>query len=217
MSSSNDAETAESAGTTLTYVTSSVLPTPWATFQLYAFVETESGTEHLALALGNFDDAEPVLARVHSECLTGDALFSQRCDCGAQLESSFKRIAIEGRGVLLYLRQEGRGTELLNKIQAYRLQDEGADAVEANDKRGLAADLRRYRLCKPMLDHLHITTLRLMTNNPMKIEMLQAAGVQVVERIPLQVNRNPFNEAYLTTRAARLGNWLKEHLAEKEK
>ncbi|HEY9571895.1 MAG TPA: GTP cyclohydrolase II, partial [Pusillimonas sp.] len=190
----------------LNYITSCKLPTPWATFELHAFVEPETGKEHLALTLGAVGDGRPVLARVHSECMTGDVLFSQRCDCGAQLESALKHIAACGRGVLLYLRQEGRGIGLLNKMRAYRLQEQGVDTVEANEQLGFPADLRRYDLCKPMLEHLGISQLRLMTNSPRKIDLLRHAGIDVTERIPLVVNRNPFNEGYLSTKAAKLGH-----------
>lgn len=192
----------------MNYITSCKLPTPWATFELHAFVEPETGKEHLAMTLGRVDDGEPVLARVHSECMTGDVLFSQRCDCGAQLESALRHIASGGRGVLLYLRQEGRGIGLLNKMRAYRLQEQGVDTVEANEQLGFPADLRRYDLCVPMLAHLGIRQLRLMTNSPRKIALLRDAGVDVVERIPLVVNRNPYNDAYLNTKAAKLGHWL---------
>lgn len=192
----------------LEYVSSCELPMPWATFQLHAFLEHVSGKEHLALTLGAVNDGEPVLARVHSECLTGDALFSQRCDCGAQLEGALKKIAAEGRGAVLYLRQEGRGIGLINKIRAYRIQDGGADTVEANQQLGFAADLRDYSLCESMLEHLDITALRLMTNNPRKVTALQKIGITVVERIPLILNRNPFNTRYLDTKASKLGHLL---------
>jgi GTP cyclohydrolase II len=192
----------------LQYVASCDLPTPWATFRLHAFVEHASGKEHLALTLGDIGNGEPVLGRIHSECLTGDALFSQRCDCGAQLEHALQKIAIEGRGALIYLKQEGRGIGLLNKIRAYQLQDAGADTVEANHELGFDSDLRNYSLCRPILSHLGITALRLMTNNPRKIGALQEQGVAVVERIPLIVNRNPFNTRYLNTKAAKLGHLI---------
>jgi GTP cyclohydrolase II len=192
----------------LDYVTSCALPTPWAQFTLHAFVEQATGKEHLAMVLGDIGNGEPVLARVHSECLTGDVLFSQRCDCGAQLEGALKKIAAEGRGVLLYLRQEGRGIGLVNKIRAYRLQEAGADTVEANLQLGFHADARNYELCQPMLAQFGVRKLRLMTNNPRKIDALAKLGLDVVERVPLLVNRNAFNNSYLNTKAAKLGHMM---------
>ncbi|QYF92421.1 GTP cyclohydrolase II [Massilia sp. PAMC28688] len=197
----------------LEYTTSCLLPTPWAQFTLHAFVEKSSGKEHLAMTLGDISDGEPVLARVHSECLTGDVLFSQRCDCGAQLEGALKKIADEGRGILLYLRQEGRGIGLVNKIRAYRLQEAGADTVDANLALGFHADARNYELCKPMLDQFGIRSLRLMTNNPRKIDAMQKLGVAVSARVPLLVNRNAFNTGYLDTKAARLGHLMTQENA----
>uniref|UniRef100_UPI00333EEA9B GTP cyclohydrolase II n=1 Tax=Castellaniella defragrans TaxID=75697 RepID=UPI00333EEA9B len=202
------------AGAILQYVASSKLPTPWAIFEIHAFVEPGSGKEHVALTLGDLGTGGPVLARVHSECLTGDALFSQRCDCGAQLEAAMQRIAREGRGLILYLRQEGRGIGLVNKIRAYQLQDQGADTVEANERLGFPADMRRYDLCGPMLAHFGVKRLRLMTNNPRKEQKLADLGIEVVERIPLQVNRNPYNEQYLRTKALKLGHRFKEYFGE---
>jgi GTP cyclohydrolase II len=196
----------------LEYVTSCKLPTTWATFQMHAFVETATGKEHIALTLGDFTDGMPVLARIHSECLTGDALFSQRCDCGPQLEMAMQKIAQEGRGALLYLRQEGRGIGLLNKVHAYRLQDEGADTVEANQQLGFAADLRSYSLCEPMLKHLGISAVRLMTNNPRKISAMVGMNIQVEEHIPLIIKRNPFNERYLSTKVSKLGHLMQPEL-----
>ncbi len=196
----------------LDHVASCQLPTPWAVFRLHAFVDPASGKEHLAIVLGDVSGDEPVLARVHSECLTGDGLFSQRCDCGAQLETALHRIAEEGRGMVLYLRQEGRGIGLVNKIRAYQLQDAGADTVEANERLGFPADMRRYDLCQPMLRHFGVRVLRLMTNNPRKVRALENLGIAVSERIPIQVNRNPYNDSYLSTKAAKLGHWLKEKL-----
>lgn len=183
-------------------------PTPWAVFQLHAFVDPSSGKEHLALTLGEPGGDRPALARVHSECLTGDALFSLRCDCGAQLEAALRAIAMEGRGVLLYLRQEGRGIGLANKIRAYRLQQQGLDTVDANEQLGFAADERTYELVRPMLDHLGISRLRLMTNNPRKVAALVEAGISIVERVPLVVGHRPENKRYLATKAERLGHWL---------
>jgi GTP cyclohydrolase II len=147
---------------------------------MHGFEEAASGKEHVVLTLGDVSTAEPVLARVHSECLTGDALFSMRCDCGAQLEAAMQAIAKEGRGVILYLRQEGRGIGLLNKIKAYRLQDAGADTVEANEQLGFGADMRDYSICNEMLKHLSISQIRLMTNNPRKFAALEEMGINVV-------------------------------------
>jgi GTP cyclohydrolase II len=193
------------------FVESCRLPTPFAVFDMHGFEEVESGQEHVILSLGDVGNGEPVLARTHSECLTGDGLFSLRCDCGFQLEHALQSIAAEGRGVLMYLRQEGRGIGLLNKIRAYHLQDQGADTVEANERLGFAADLRDYSICGPMLEHLNIEALRLMTNNPRKVKALEAAGITIVERLSLQVGRNPHNDAYLSTKASKLGHWLQTH------
>ena len=192
----------------LDYATSCALPTPWAEFTLHAWVEAATGKEHLAMALGDLGNGEPVLARVHSECLTGDVMFSQRCDCGAQLEGALRRIADEGRGIVLYLRQEGRGIGLVNKIRAYRLQEAGADTVEANLQLGFHADARNYELCRPMLAQFGIMAVRLMTNNPRKIDALTRLGITVTERVPLLVNRNAHNNSYLNTKQAKLGHMM---------
>ncbi|MGH8630538.1 MAG: GTP cyclohydrolase II, partial [Burkholderiales bacterium] len=146
--------------------------------------------------------------RIHSECLTGDALFSLRCDCGAQLEGALQRIAAEGRGAVLYLRQEGRGIGLGNKIRAYALQDRGADTVEANHQLGFPADAREYGLAIELLKELKLCRIRLMTNNPRKLDALVKDGIEVVERVPLETGRNPHNEAYLATKVAKLGHLL---------
>lgn len=193
---------------TIRYIATSRLPTPWAVFDMHGFEDTENEKEHVVLTLGNVADGSPVLCRLHSECLTGDALFSLRCDCGSQLQAALKKIAEEGRGVLLYLRQEGRGIGLLNKIRAYKLQDEGADTVEANERLGFGADMRDYSICKAILDHLHIHAVRLMTNNPRKVEALQQQGIEVTERIALQTGRNPHNAKYLATKAGKLGHMM---------
>ncbi|TDB04798.1 GTP cyclohydrolase II [Halomonas marinisediminis] len=193
---------------TIRFIAASRLPTPWATFTMHGFEDEATGKDHIALTLGDVADGQPVLGRVHSECLTGDALFSMRCDCGYQLQEALKRIAEEGRGVLFYLRQEGRGIGLLNKIRAYHLQDQGADTVEANERLGFAADLRRYDLCVPMLEHLGIAALRLMTNNPRKVDALSQAGINVAERVPLTTGLNPHNEHYLSTKAGKLGHMM---------
>ncbi len=188
------------------YVESSRLPTAWGEFDMHGFEDADTNKEHVVLTMGDVADGEPVLARVHSECLTGDALFSMRCDCGKQLQAALEAIAREGRGALFYLRQEGRGIGLLNKIKAYKLQDAGADTVEANEQLGFGADMRDYSILKPMFEHLHITAVRLMTNNPRKVAALEEQGVQVVERIALHTESNPHNEKYLSTKAGKLGH-----------
>ena len=193
---------------TLRYVESSRLPTQFGVFTIHGFDDGDNNKEHIALAMGDLSGDQPVLMRVHSECLTGDALFSQRCDCGSQLQTAMQRIADQGRGVILYLRQEGRGIGLLNKIKAYHLQDDGHDTVEANEKLGFGADMRDYSICKPMLDHLQIKQVRLMTNNPRKVKAIAGHGVEVVERVPLQTGRNPHNARYLETKAGKLGHLL---------
>ena len=193
------------------FVAESRLPTPYGEFIMHGFEESGTGKEHLALTVGDVSRGGPVLARVHSECLTGDALFSMRCDCGPQLQAALERIAKEGRGVLLYLRQEGRGIGLLNKIRAYHLQDQGRDTVQANEELGFAADMRKYDMCKTMLEHLGVSSLKLMTNNPRKVTALTKLDIQVVERIPHQTGLNSHNERYLATKADKLGHMY--HLA----
>ena len=196
---------------TVRYVASSKLPTKSAVFTIHAFEDAETGKEHVAISLGDIGNGEPVLGRIHSECLTGDALFSLRCDCGYQLKEAMARIATAGRGVLLYLRQEGRGIGLTNKIKAYKLQDEGADTVEANEQLGFGADMRDYSMCKTMLEHLKVKKLLLMTNNPVKIKALEASGIEVVERLSLHAGKNLHNEKYLNTKAGKLGHLLEPH------
>ena len=191
------------------FVESSRLPTDWAVFTMHGFEDVAANKEHLVLTLGDIGGADAVLARVHSECLTGDALFSLRCDCGNQLQAALRAIAREGRGALFYLRQEGRGIGLLNKIKAYRLQDEGADTVEANEQLGFGADMRDYSILRPMFEHLGIARVRLMTNNPRKVAALEELGIEVVERLPLQCDANPHNEKYLQTKGAKLGHMFR--------
>ncbi len=182
------------------------LPTPWAEFRVVAYRDTVTGNEHVAMVLGAVEGDEPVLVRMHSECLTGDALHSLRCDCGFQRDASLKAIADAGRGVLVYLRQEGRGIGLVNKIRAYHLQDDGADTVEANEQLGFAPDLRDYGVGAQMLRDLGVRRLRLLTNNPRKVVSLQGYGMEVVERVPLHVGENAYNEVYLATKRAKLGH-----------
>ena len=191
---------------TIRFVESTKLPTPFGMFTMHGFCDDETDKEHVVLTMGDLSDGEPLLARVHSECLTGDALFSMRCDCGPQLQAAMHKISVVGRGVIFYLRQEGRGIGLLNKIKAYNLQDQGADTVEANEQLGFGADMRDYSILKPMLEHLHIKALKLLTNNPRKVKALQDMGINVVERIPHQTGRNPHNAKYLETKKGKLGH-----------
>lgn len=188
------------------FIDKAKLPTKWGTFQMYGFIERQTGKEHLALVYGDIHSIAAPLVRLHSECLTGDALFSTRCDCGFQLDRALQNIALEGAGVLLYLRQEGRGIGLLNKIRAYRLQDDGADTVEANEQLGFSADMRDYRFCQGILSYLGVHTIRLMTNNPLKVRALEDANINIQERVALQEGCNKDNHFYLTTKARKLGH-----------
>lgn len=192
------------------FVEASRLPTRWGEFVMHGFEDLDNDKEHVLLTYGDIDTSKPLLMRVHSECLTGDALFSLRCDCGFQLEAAMDTIAKEGSGAILYLRQEGRGIGLLNKIKAYKLQDEGADTVQANEQLGFGADMRDYSICKVMLDYLGVKQLRLMTNNPRKVQALEELGFEVTERMPLQTGQNPHNQKYLATKLGKLGHLLND-------
>ena len=188
------------------FIAKSRLPTAIGEFTMHGFDDPDSGKEHVVLTMGDVGNGEPVLARIHSECLTGDALFSLRCDCGSQLNKALNDIAAAGRGALFYLRQEGRGIGLINKIRAYDLQDHGADTVEANEQLGFGADQRDYTLLKPMFEHLGIDSVILMTNNPRKLNALADMGIQVTERREIHTGENPHNEKYLQTKAGKLGH-----------
>jgi 3,4-dihydroxy 2-butanone 4-phosphate synthase/GTP cyclohydrolase II len=179
-------------------------------FRIYTYRTEVDRNSHVALVKGNVDDGQPVLVRVHSECLTGDVFGSRRCDCGMQLERSLEMIAAEGRGVLLYIRQEGRGIGLHNKIKAYALQDQGLDTVEANEELGFGPDLRDYGIGAQILVDLGVSRLRLLTNNPRKIVGLAGYGLEVVERIPVEVEPGRHNERYLRTKRVKLGHLLEK-------
>ncbi|WP_340680524.1 GTP cyclohydrolase II [Paraglaciecola sp.] len=194
------------------YVSSAKLPTRWGLFHIHGFVETASQQEHVALSFGEWHADEVIPIRIHSECLTGDALFSTRCDCGAQLEKGFQNIVAHGKGVLLYLRQEGRGIGLLNKIRAYKLQDNGMDTVEANEHLGFDADMRDYGICKLMLDKLGVSKVNLMTNNPKKGAALEALGIDVVARTPIDHGITDDNRNYIRTKTEKLGHVFDPHL-----
>lgn len=184
------------------------LPTRHGHFRAIAYEDILEKQGHLALVKGQVDDGRPVLVRVHSECLTGDVFGSYRCDCGEQLERALAMIEAEGRGVVLYMRQEGRGIGLLNKIKAYKLQEEGKDTVEANEALGFPADLRDYGIGAQILVDLGVKELRLLTNNPRKIAGLEGYGLKVVERVPLEIKPNGINQRYLETKKAKLGHLL---------
>ncbi len=186
------------------------LPTEWGEFKLCALDTPFNNEEHIALVMGVVDDGKPVLARVHSECLTGDTLCSLRCDCGAQLKAAMKAIAVEGRGAIIYLRHEGRGIGLTNKIRAYALQEKGADTVEANRLLGFGEDMRDYTGAQILLSALGISVVHLMTNNPRKIEALQSMGIDVISRIPLHAGQNPHNQVYLKTKVKKMGHIVED-------
>lgn len=187
-----------------------MMPTDFGIFELYLYVSKLDPKEHhLALVKGNIREDEPVLVRVHSECLTGDVFASRRCDCGSQLHTALAQIEQAGQGVLVYMRQEGRGIGLINKIHAYKLQQEGLDTVEANEKLGFAPDLRDYGIGAQILHDIGVRKIRLMTNNPRKVVGLEGHDLEIVEQVQLQIEPNPDNEKYLRTKKEKLGHKLK--------
>jgi 3,4-dihydroxy 2-butanone 4-phosphate synthase/GTP cyclohydrolase II len=185
------------------------LPTPFGEFKVIAYKSSTDPDEHLAMVMGDVATDEPVLVRVHSQCLTGDVFHSLRCDCGEQIEMAMKRIAGEGRGVVLYMRQEGRGIGIHNKIKAYALQDEGLDTVEANISLGFKPDQRDYGVGAQILADLGVRNMRLMTNNPKKMSGLESFGLKITEQLPITTEPNPHNKHYLRTKQKKLGHLLK--------
>ena len=184
------------------------MPTKYGDFRMVGYENKLNGEHHVALVKGDVTDGEPVLVRVHSECLTGDAFGSLRCDCGEQFAAAMKKIEEEGRGILLYMRQEGRGIGLINKIKAYSLQDQGMDTVEANLALGFPEDMRDYGIGAQILADLGVKKVKLMTNNPRKLKGLSGYGIEIVDRKPIQMNHNERNEDYLKTKKKKLGHML---------
>ena len=187
------------------------MPTEHGHFQLTCYEDMINKKYHYALTMGDWKKNDPVMVRVHSECITGDVFGSQRCDCGPQLSTAMQMIAKEGKGAVLYMSQEGRGIGIANKLKAYKLQEQGADTVEANNKLGFDADLRDYGVGAQMMLDLNLTKLRLITNNPKKIIGLEGYGLEVVERVPIQIEACQHNKKYLSTKAQKLGHMLKNH------
>ena len=192
----------------INFVESSELPTEFANFKVYAYTEADNKKDHLVISLGDLTSDKPILARIHSQCITGESLFSLRCDCRFQLTESLQQIAKNGSGAIFYLQQEGRGIGLSNKIRAYKLQDEGLDTVEANHQLGFHEDERNYEIVASMVKHLKIKSMDLMTNNPKKIDALGKMGLTINKRVPILSKSNDYNKKYLSTKAKKLGHLM---------
>ena len=190
------------------FVEASELPSEIANFKVHAFTEKQSEKDHLAITLGDINSTDSILARIHSQCITGESFFSLRCDCRFQLTESLKLIATKGCGVVFYLQQEGRGIGLSNKIRAYKLQDKGLDTVEANHHLGFNDDERNYEIVSAMANHLKIKAIDLMTNNPKKIDALEKSGLKVNKRISIRMESNAHNKSYLNTKVKKLGHLM---------
>lgn len=193
---------------TLKFIETCNLPTDLGEFKVHAFTEEAKSKDHLAIGMGDLLTNEPVLCRIHSQCITGESFFSMRCDCRYQLTESLTQIAEKGRGVVFYLQQEGRGIGLSNKIRAYNLQDKGFDTVEANHQLGFKGDERGYDIVSGMINFLGIKKVDLMTNNPKKIKALEAMGVIINQRVQISSSTNKYNEKYISTKIKKLGHLL---------
>ncbi len=190
------------------HAASALLPTKYGEFRIHVYRDVPTGKEHAAIVKGDVTDGGPILVRIHSECMTGDIFGSRRCDCGWQLQESMRRIEKEGRGLILYLRQEGRDIGLTNKILAYELQEQGLDTVEANLQLGHPVDARSYEAAKDILDDLGVKKIRLLTNNPTKVDAMRRLGFDCAERIPLEATANDVNRGYLETKRDKMGHLL---------
>ncbi|MDF2517978.1 MAG: bifunctional 3,4-dihydroxy-2-butanone 4-phosphate synthase/GTP cyclohydrolase [Sphingobacterium sp.] len=188
------------------------MPTQYGDFQMKAFTQKDTGEQHLALYKGEWNEDEPILVRVHSSCVTGDIFGSCRCDCGPQLHKAMEMIQNEGKGVIVYMNQEGRGIGLINKLHAYKLQENGLDTVDANTQLGFKADLRDYGVGAQILRNLGVTKMRLMSNNPTKRAGLVGYGLEIVENVPIEITANPYNEEYLKTKRDRMGHTIMKNL-----